>query len=182
MLAGEWCCPCWWDTCFMFFGYHSQGYLSFFLQSFLLFSCISSNLDVSNTTKNADMELLVWWNMHKNSTTTLRLCHLSCCSWKKCNFLDFGISCFLLVLLVKLFYIIHCDGYAYLFAILSSEPFVVTCILEQFCCIRRPWRGGFYLGSWSSSCSHLKVNRHNGGWDIKWNNCFRKFWAPYHQS
>ena len=39
-----------------------------------------------NTHDTPDMEQFVWWSMYKDSPSTLRLCYLSCCSRKKCNF------------------------------------------------------------------------------------------------
>lgn len=33
-----------------------------------------------------DMELLVWRNLHQDSPAAFWLCHLSCYSWKKCNY------------------------------------------------------------------------------------------------
>lgn len=57
----------------------------------------------------------------------------------------------------------------------SSDPFIVSCILEQYCCLWWPWGGGFHMGSWSRTCSAIKVRWCNGRWLFKWYQWFRKF-------
>ena len=60
-----------------------------------------------------------------------------------------------------------------------SDPFIVSCILEQCCCLWWPWWGGFCMGSGSCTNSSLKVKWCNGGGLFQWHQWFWKFIAHY---
>lgn len=137
-----------------------------------------------------DMELLIWWNLYKDSPSALWLCYLSRCSRKKCNFyvksfVDLSNCIDERFLSEKSFYLSFIFNsmakiaFGHVVSVLSllfsfSDPLLVSCILEQYCCIWWSWCGGFHMGYRSCPCS-IEIRWCHGRWLFNWYQWFWEF-------